>query len=104
MKKEIPTNTENASKFESEIVNRIKQLEEQSIEEKKIFKNTGFGLAFENLMNKYPELFDGKCKVMKNGQYHIDLESKYWSIKSNSSPLSSSFEKRTGFTTGSRHH
>ena len=36
--------------------------------------NTGHGAELDNLLNKYSELFDGKCKVMKNGLYHIDLD------------------------------
>ncbi len=36
--------------------------------------NTGNGPELDNLLNKYSVLFDGKCKVMKNGLYHIDLD------------------------------
>ena len=35
---------------------------------------TGHGKALDKLVNEFPELFDGQCKVMKNRQYHIDLE------------------------------
>jgi hypothetical protein len=36
--------------------------------------NTGHGPELDNLLYKYAVLFDGKCKVMKNGLYHIDLD------------------------------
>ena len=36
--------------------------------------NTGNGPELDNLLNKYSVLFDGKCKVMKNGLCHIDLD------------------------------
>ena len=35
---------------------------------------TGHGEALDRLVNEFPELFDGKCKVMNDGQYHIELE------------------------------
>ena len=35
---------------------------------------TGQGKALDDLVNEYPELFDGQCKVMNDGQYHIELE------------------------------
>ena len=35
---------------------------------------TGHGPELDELMNKYAKLFDGNCKVMKNGDYHIDLD------------------------------
>ena len=36
--------------------------------------NTGHGPELDNLLNTYSVLFDGKCKVMKNGLYHIDVD------------------------------
>ena len=35
---------------------------------------TGHGPELDELMNKYAKLFDGNCKVMKDGSYHIDLD------------------------------
>jgi hypothetical protein len=32
------------------------------------------GAELDKLMNKYAQLFVGNCKVMKNGDYHIDLD------------------------------
>jgi predicted aspartyl protease len=35
---------------------------------------TGRGPELDGLMNKYAQLFDGKCTVMKDGLYHIELD------------------------------
>ncbi len=35
---------------------------------------TGVGPEFDALVNEFPRVFDGKCKIMKGEPYRIDLE------------------------------
>jgi len=36
---------------------------------------TGYYLELDNLISRYPvHIFDRRCKVMKGGQHHIELE------------------------------
>ncbi len=46
----------------------LKQLGSVSVSE------TGVGPEFDALVNEFPRVFDGKCKIMKAEPYHIDLE------------------------------